>query len=174
MAQHYIKRIRPISKWSKLMLPLNKIKYFPPQFIIRDPVAEGVNLALKQGYEVAVAFFNFKNWQELSEQLGELSFRQFIKNLKKIFLAVIQHELEDNQIIIVHDHYCDGLTLILKVDHSRDCVTEIDQKLKKIVREAEKFLHIQIKPIIDTGYMFVEKKYFSSVQEWQKKGQIRI
>ncbi|WP_264740731.1 hypothetical protein [Cytobacillus firmus] len=116
------------------MLPLNKIKYFPPQFIIRDPVAEGVNLALKQGFEVAVAVLNFKNWQDLSEQLGEHSFGQFIKNIKKIFLAVIQRELEDNQIIIVHDHNSDSLALILKVDHSRDCVTEIDQTLKKIVR----------------------------------------
>ncbi|MBX9974181.1 EAL domain-containing protein [Cytobacillus firmus] len=168
MVHHYLKRFKPIGNWGKLMLPLNKIKYFPPQFIVRDPVAEGVNLALKQGFEVAVAVFNFKNWQELSEQLGELSFRQFIKYIKKIFLAVIQQELEDNQIIIVHDHYSDGLALILKVDHSRDCVTEIDQTLKKIVREAEKYIHNDaphIKPIIDAGYMFVEKKYYSSVQE---------
>ncbi|WP_342025698.1 EAL domain-containing protein [Cytobacillus pseudoceanisediminis] len=168
MVHHYIKRFKPVGNWGKLMLPLNKIKYFPPQFIIRDPIAEGVNLALKQGFEVAVAVFNFKNWQDLSEQLGELSFRQFIKNIKIIFLAVIQRELEDNQIIIVHDHYSDGLALILKVDHSRDCVTEIDQTLKKIVKEAEKYIHNDtphIKPVIDTGYMFVEKKYYSSVQE---------
>lgn len=168
MVHHYIKRFNPIGNWGKLMLPLNKIKYFPPQFIIRDPVAEGVNLALKQGFEVAVAVFNFRNWQDLSEQLGELSFRQFIKNIKKIFLAVIQRELEENQIIILHDHYSDGLALILKVDHSRDCVTEIDQTLKKIVREAENYINIDtphIKQVIDAGYMFVEKKHHSSVQE---------
>ncbi|GLB59700.1 EAL domain-containing protein [Cytobacillus sp. NCCP-133] len=168
MVRQCLKNINLISKWGKLVLPLQKIKYFPPQFVIRDPVAKGVNRVLEQGSEVAVAVFNIKNLPELSELLGDMGFWEFMNMLKSTFKKVIEHELEDEKIISLLDYYNDDLTLVLKVDYSRDCVTEIDQTMKKIVRQSEKILFKEmpyIEPVFDIGYMFVEKKYCSSVRE---------
>ncbi len=154
-------------KWLKLFLPLDKLRFYPPQFIIRDPVAKGVKKAFANGYEVAVVVFNIKNLSELLDQLGIQGYTKYISALKKSFQSVIKQEVGEDEIIALHDYFSDGLTLLKKVDLKRHSVTEIEKEMKKIVLEAEKNLYIDmphIRPVFDTGYMFVEKRQYS-IQE---------
>ncbi|MFO1445306.1 EAL domain-containing protein [Bacillus sp. Bva_UNVM-123] len=159
--------------WLKMFLPTEKLRFYPPQFVLRDPIAKGVKTAFASGNEVAVTVFNIKNLHELLEQLGTRGYAQYIASLKKTFRSVIKQEVGEDDIIALHDHSSDGLTFLKKVDHRRHSVTDIDKKMKKIAREAEKSLHAEmphVRPIFDTGYMFIEKRQYS-IQEAILKAQ---
>jgi EAL domain-containing protein (putative c-di-GMP-specific phosphodiesterase class I) len=159
--------IKNLLNWGKIVLPLKRIRYYPPQFIIRDPVEQGVKSAFKQGYEVAILVFNIKNLKDLKCHLGEQTYNSYIKNLKQNIRQVVKKELPDEDVIILHDHYGDGFSLFLRVDHNRNCVTEIDAALNKILKEVERIqgqaFHTTI-PEFETGFMFIEKKHYS-IQE---------
>ncbi|MFE8696679.1 EAL domain-containing protein [Cytobacillus sp. FJAT-53684] len=159
--------LKSFSKWMKIFLPLPKMRFYPPQFIVRDPITKGVKRAFKSGNEVAIVVFTIKNLRELSNQLGQLGYTKFIACLKKTFREVIKLEIEEDDIIALHDYSSDGLTLFLSIDHNHHCVTEIDKRMRKIIREVEKNLYAEMpaaQPIFDTGYMFIEKKHYS-IQE---------
>lgn len=157
-------KMKELIQWGKLFLPLSSIRFFPPPFKLRNPVVKGVKVAFHQGYEVAVIVFNIKNFKELFEQLGEFHYRQYKKSLKQYFQMAIEMELQKSEIITLDDFYSDGLTLTIKVDHDRNAISEIDVVMKKISQDVEHNLLIEyptIQIIFDTGYMFVEKKYYS-------------
>lgn len=160
-------------KWLKFFLPLDKLRFYPPQFIIRDPVATGVKKAFANGYEVAVVVFNIKNLSELLEQLGFQGYSKFISILKLSFQETIKLEVGEADIIALHDYFSDGLTFLKKVDHNCHSVTDIEKSMKKIVLEVEKNLYAEmphIRPVFDTGYMFIEKRQYS-IQEAILKAQ---
>lgn len=165
--------LKSFRKWLKFFLPLDKLRFYPPQFIIRDPVSKGVKKAFASGYEVAVIVFNIKNLSELLEQLGIQGYTKYIASLKKCFQEAIEQVVGEDDIISLHDYSSDGLTLLKKVDHKRHCVTEIEIGMKKIVMEVEKSLHAEmshVRPVFDTGYMFIEKRQYS-IQEAILKAQ---
>lgn len=163
MVRH-IKTLRNLCSWGKILLPLNSMRYYPPQFILRDPITQGVRRAFKQGYEVAIIVFNLNNIRQVHEQLGELQYHRFIKSLKSSFHETVSIEVPKKEILTLHDYYSDGLTLLLKVDHNRNCVSEIDQLMNKILLESEKKLsntYSSAKLKFEAGYMFIEKKHYS-------------
>jgi EAL domain-containing protein (putative c-di-GMP-specific phosphodiesterase class I) len=164
MVYRYNDKMKEMIQWGKIFLPLTSIRFFPPQFRLRNPIVEGVKLAFHQGNEVAVIVFNIKNFKGLFEQLGEFHYRQYNKSLKQYFQMAIKKELQKSEIITLDDYYSDGLTLTIKVDHDRNAISEIDVLMKKISQDVERNLLIgypAIQITFDTGYMFVEKKYYS-------------
>lgn len=159
--------LRNLINWAKIVLPLHKIRYYPPQFVIRNPVIEVVNKAFKEGYEVAIVVFNINNLREVCDYLGENNYTLFIKSLKKHFRLVIEKELDQDDVLVLHDYYSDGLTLFLRIDHKRSGVSEIDSIMKKVLKESESKLNAEFSisyAEFASGYMFVEKKHYS-VQE---------
>ena len=145
--------------WGKIMLPHSTICYYPPQFILRNPVVSGVKKAFNGGFEVAVIAYTIKNHQELASQLGEESWK-FHKALKRNFKAVIEKEIEKEDMIVLHDYYSDSLSIFMRIDHNRFCISEIDAKMKKILREAESRIFHEyptVQPIFDTGFIFIDK-----------------
>lgn len=166
MAGQIIKKVKALFQWGKILLPLNQLRYFPPRFVIRDPIAEGVKKAFKMDFETAVIVYNIKNLQELSDQLGETEYVRFISLMKKTFQKVIAQEVNDD-LIALHDYYSDGLALFIRVNHNIHSVSDIDSTMKKILRESEKMMFPelgQIKPKFETGYMFIQRKHYS-IQE---------
>lgn len=160
-------KLKNILRWGKIVLPLKRIRYYPPQFIVRDPVVDGVKTAFREGFEVAIVVFNIVNLKDLMNQLGEQKYTAFIRELKQHFSKVIQKEIPDEEILVLHDYYSDGFTLFLKVGHDRNSVLEIDVCLKKILKEVENKLGQAIQsggPEFESGYMFIEKKHYS-IQE---------
>lgn len=147
---------------------------YPPQFVIRDPIIEGVRKAFDQGHEVAVIVFNISNIKDIYEQLNEMQYIDFIIKLKMNFQEVIQEQIEDDDLLLLHDYNSDGVTLFIKVDHEQHCISEIDQVMKKVLIEAEKRICSQFLSLIiqfESGYMFVEKKQYSIQEAILKAGQ---
>ncbi len=145
--------------WGKIMLPHSSLCYYPPQFILRDPVVTGVKKAFNSGCEVAVIAYTIKNHRELAAQLGGETWK-YHKALKRHFKAVIELEIEKEDMIVLHDYYSDSLSLFIRIDHNRHCISEIDGKMKKILREAESRIFHEyptVQPIFDTGFIFIDK-----------------
>lgn len=147
---------------------------YPPQFVVRDPIIQGVQKAFNQGHEVAVIVFNISNMKDIYEHLSEIQYIDFIKKMKMNFQQVIQEQIEDDDLLLLHDYNSDGITLFIKVDHEQHCISEIDQVMKKVLRETEARLGSQFLSLFiqfESGYMFVEKKQYSIQEAILKAGQ---
>ncbi|MFY4775545.1 hypothetical protein [Metabacillus sp. RGM 3146] len=73
------KRLR---KWSKLLLPTKHLRYYPPQFVLRNPVLEGVYSAVSNGKKVAVVVANLLSMKDLTQQLEPAQFQNCLQELK--------------------------------------------------------------------------------------------
>nr|WP_263325000.1 EAL domain-containing protein [Neobacillus sp. Marseille-Q6967] len=163
MGCQYIEKAKRFMQWGKILLPLSSIRYYPPQFILRNPVLEGVKTAFDDGHEAAVIVFNLINQRDILIQLGKSSYSQLLKSLKRFFQQYIKQEVNSKKVIALHDYYGDGITLIIKLSRDRHSISNLDLLMKKIAYEVEHKLIKQypsIKPVFETGYMFVEKNEF--------------
>lgn len=164
----YINKVKSMIQWGKIFLPLSSLRYYPPQFALRNPVLEGVKSAFVDGHEVAVVAFNIKNLQELAEQLGPVDYSRYINTMKKYFRLAVERKLPKDDVISLHDYYGYGVALIIKVDYDRHCISEIDAMMTKVILDVEQNIGIYYSPIlsqIEAGYMFVEKKDHYSLEE---------
>jgi EAL domain-containing protein (putative c-di-GMP-specific phosphodiesterase class I) len=164
MIRRYIEKLKNVMQWGKILLPLSSIRFYPPQFILRNPVLEGVTAAINNGHEVAVIVFNLKNINEISDYLGQFQYSQLLKQIKKAFRLTIEQEIVKRDIITLHDFYGEGLTLFIKVDYVHHCLSEINTIVGKIIYSVEKKLqrlYPSLLPEFESGYMFVEKKNYS-------------
>lgn len=168
------KSLNNLLQWRKVVWPLRSIRMYPPQFVVRDPIIQGVQKAFNQGHEVAVIVFNISNMKDIYEHLSEIQYIDFIKKMKMNFQQVIQEQIEDDDLLLLHDYNSDGITLFIKVDHEQHCISEIDQVMKKVLRETETRLGSQFLSLFiqfESGYMFVEKKQYSIQEAILKAGQ---
>jgi EAL domain-containing protein (putative c-di-GMP-specific phosphodiesterase class I) len=173
MIRRSIDKVKDIMQWGKILLPLSSLRYYPPQFVLRNPVLEGVIAAFQTGHEVAVIVFNLQNIAELAEQLGTHQHQQLQRQIKKAFREIVKEELAERDIISLHDYYGEGLTLILQVDHDCHYISEMDRIMKNLSQQVEKRmtkLYHSIQLQFDSGYMFVDKRHYS-VQESIEKAQ---
>ncbi|WP_316571547.1 EAL domain-containing protein [Neobacillus sp. YIM B06451] len=167
MVRQYVTKATQFMQWGKIVLPLSSIKFFPPQFVLRNPVAQGVKNAFREGYEAAVIVFNLKNLKELADFLGPAEFPKFMGRFREVFREAVETEVEEEDIISLHDFYGDGLSLFVRVGHDRNGLSVIDSIMRKVAGTGRRELHNEFptaQMVLETGYMFVEKKHYS-VQE---------
>ena len=69
----------------QLFFPLRQIRYYPPRFILRNPVVEGVSKALQKGYEVALIVYKIKNMSNLNQRFGYDEVKQITGRLRTKF-----------------------------------------------------------------------------------------
>ncbi|EOR24209.1 EAL domain-containing protein [Cytobacillus oceanisediminis] len=146
--------------WGKLFLPAKCIKYFPPSFVLRDPIIHQVEKAMNNGYEVAVIVMDITNLHRIKQQLETEDFFHYIRVLKKSFRTTIQSTVS-NEIIAIHDYNPNGLTMFIRWEQGTECLAMLDGLVKKIIHNVESGLRASgsIHPVFNTGYMFIEKKY---------------
>jgi EAL domain-containing protein (putative c-di-GMP-specific phosphodiesterase class I) len=164
MIRRYMEKVKNVMQWGKILLPLSSIRFYPPQFNLRNPVLEGVTAAINNGHEVAVIVFNLKDINEISDYLGQFQYSQLLKQIKKAFRQTIEQEIAKQDIITLHDFYGEGLTLFIKVDYVHQGLSEINTIVGKIIYSVEKKLqrvYTSLQPEFESGYMFVEKKNYS-------------
>lgn len=164
MVYRTFERVKKILQWGKLFMPLSTIRYYPPQFIIRNPVLTGVKRSLQDGHEVAVIVFHLKNLKDLSEQLGSDDYPKYIHTVKKLFQQAVKYEISEDDLITLTDYNGDSVALFIKVDYERHSISEIDMMMNIVLFTAEKNLKTQfphIFPAFQTGYMFIEKALYS-------------
>lgn len=164
MACRYMKKVKSVMQWGKIILPLSSIRYYPPQFTLRNPLIEGVSEAFKAGHEVAVIVFKLSNLKDLLEQTEIQQHSKFMKNIKKFFQIVVERVVSPKEVITLHDYYGDGISLLITVDHDRHSISNIDIMMKEITDEVtQRFIKLypSMHPTFEEGYMFVDKHDFS-------------
>ncbi|WP_394234512.1 EAL domain-containing protein [Niallia oryzisoli] len=151
--------------WWKLLLPLRQIRFFPPRFIIRDPIVEGVSHAFKRGNEVAIIVYNIRNMLDLNQSFSSREIEKATPIIKKTFREIIEREQElrkDNMILIDY-HYGDGFSIYVPVeDADEQRVFDVDALMSKFSIELNHALssdEVTSQIIFDKGYMFIEKRY---------------
>lgn len=164
MADRFLEKAKGLIKWGRILLPNSSLRFYPPQFTLRNPVIEGVKAAFKAGHEVVVVVFNLQNINELTELLGGVKHTKLLKQLKVFFQEAALEELQKQDIISLHDFYNDGLTLFVQVDYNQHYLSEIERVMKKLTNNVEgKFYNLYPSGQFqfDAGYMFVDKRYYS-------------
>ncbi|WHX99839.1 EAL domain-containing protein [Neobacillus sp. DY30] len=164
MGCRYIKKVKNVMQWGKLILPLSSIRYYPPQFTLRNPLMEGVKNAIGAGHEVAVIVFKLSNLHDLIEQADSQQHSKLLTKMKKLFQTVVEQTVNPKELITLHDYYGEGVTLLITVDHERHSISNIDILLETITNEVSESYFKQYStsyPIFDVGYMFIDKYDFS-------------
>jgi hypothetical protein len=97
----YMKKVKSVMQWGKILLPLSSIRYYPPQFTLRNPLIEGVSNAFRAGHEVAVIVFKLRNQKELLEQTEVQQQSKLLKTMKKLFQIVVEQEVNPKVVIFM-------------------------------------------------------------------------
>ncbi|WP_462411114.1 EAL domain-containing protein [Neobacillus sp. Marseille-QA0830] len=167
MVRKYFQKVKNILSWGKIFMPLSSLRIYPPQFVLRDPVVEGVKAAFEAGVDVAVIVFNVQYYNELAKLQGQSEYFMLMNSLKESFRSAVLKEINQQQIITLHDFYGDGLTLFIRVDSEQHLVFEIERVKDKLIQEVEGYL-VKLFPSVrfqfESGYMFVDKRY-GSIQD---------
>ncbi|WP_243459247.1 EAL domain-containing protein [Metabacillus bambusae] len=153
-------QFRRIKKWNKLFLPHHKLRYYPPKFVLRDPVLEGVYRALSNGQQVAVVVISTSNLRELSQQLELNQLNEYKEELRIGFKHIFEDSVYKNDLLVVHDYYSDGLTIFLKINDEKQSVMQIENMLKTLTPKLERWIYTKypyFNHTFDIGYMFIER-----------------
>lgn len=155
------KQFRRFKKWNKLFLPLHKLRYYPPKFVLRDPVLEGVYQAITSGQQVAVIVINVSSLREFSQQLETNQLYEFKNDLKIGFKHVFDDSIYKNDLLVVHDYYSEGLTIFLRINDEKQSVVHIEKMLRVLMPQLEKWIFAKypyFHHTFEIGYMFMERK----------------
>ncbi|WP_273125664.1 EAL domain-containing protein [Metabacillus sp. HB246100] len=156
MEKHY----RRIKKWSKLFYPQHKLKYYPPKFVLRDPVLERVYFALSGGQQVAAIVISISNLRELSQQLESRQLSDYKSELKAGFKEIFDESKYKDDLLVVHDYYSEGLTVFIKINDDKQSVVHIESLLRTLTPKLERWMYTKypyFQHSFEIGYMFVER-----------------
>ncbi len=164
MIRKSAERVEKILRWGKIFLPLSSLRYYPPKFILRDPLYSGVKAAFQAGYEVAVIVFCLKSSKELMEQLGQAHYLKYIRNVKMMFQRAVEQEISRDDLIALCDYFNEGASLFINIDYDRHSISEIEGLISRVAFAVERRIKSQypnLYPQLEAGYMFIEKNHFS-------------
>jgi EAL domain-containing protein (putative c-di-GMP-specific phosphodiesterase class I) len=153
-------KLNGVFQWGKIILPLSSLRYYPPQFILRNPVLSGVKEAFLKGLDVVVIVFTLKNIDQLAEQLGPTHYPKFMNSIKKYFQQAIEQEVSVKNLVSLNETQSSGIALFLKVDYEKHYISDIEKIMNKVrltVEDDMKLKYPAILPQFTNGYMFVDK-----------------
>ncbi|MGM0875464.1 MAG: EAL domain-containing protein [Bacillota bacterium] len=156
------KHFRRIKKWNKLFLPQHKLRYYPPKFVLRDPVLEGVYHAMSSGQQVAVVVISVSNLRELSQQLEPNQLEEYKKELRIGFKIIFEGSTYKDNLLVAHDYYSDGLTIFLKINDEKQSVMHIEKMLRTLMLKLERWIYAKypyFNHTFEIGYMFIERQH---------------
>lgn len=162
-----------IYNWFKIFLPPSNIKYYPPTFIVRNPIMSSVKVALKDGYEVALLSFYVENFNDLSRKLGNKGLENYFQILKREFYKCIENIFNED-VLVVHDYQSEGLTAILRQNinnHSLEVLALNSKHIEECLERNMKQAFPNIDSTFNTGYMFVEKNQLDLFEAMNKAHQ---
>ncbi|WP_246945696.1 EAL domain-containing protein [Bacillus pinisoli] len=148
-----------MNKWGKLALPQKHLRFYPPTFILRDPIVEGVELCFKQGHQAAMIVFNHANLDELLHNHEIQNIKLYNKMVKDLFIKATKDVFPDQLIISMHNHLVNGHAIIVKVEHE-NCVSEIEKLMNEIMSIVLTQLSQHYREVsfqFESGYIFIER-----------------
>jgi EAL domain-containing protein (putative c-di-GMP-specific phosphodiesterase class I) len=144
-----------LKKWCRIFLPYRQLRFYPPSFVLRNPIVEGVEKCFKNGHQAAVIVFNQSSHQE------QINSKQYKSDIKDFFKHSIQQVFADDNIISLHNHSSDGHALIIKIQQKKkESFFEIETLINEILNSVHLKLsrkYIDGSFAFDTGYMFIEE-----------------
>ncbi|WP_096156780.1 MULTISPECIES: EAL domain-containing protein [Bacillus] len=153
--------------WLKLLLPTKSLRYYPSIYVLRNPIEQSIRKTMKQGFDIAVIAFYIPNKTQIGEQIGQEQCninKEKIKNLVK--QKVIKH-IGDDHIVCLLDQYSDTLSLIVKLESSKACSVQFDNKIKEMITDLQWDMlkdHTMSKLNASYGFVFLNLKE-QSVEE---------
>lgn len=155
-----VKKYNQCVQLGQLFFPLRQIRYYPPRFTLRDPVVEGVSKALKKGYEVALIVYKIKNISNLNQRFCYDEVKQMAGRLRTKFKEIVKQNMDEDQILLLDYHFSEGFTIYInfKEDYEGNCVSDINQLMKRICQDLQGCLIDGFYFEFDKGYMFIQKK----------------
>lgn len=164
------KLLATVLQWGKIILPTKYLKFFPPLFLLRNPVIQSVQKVRKNGNNVALVVIRLKDMKQLRIELGPQNFERLLKTYKKIIKKVVERHIPTNDLIILHDYYYDGFSLFLKVKNEAYSFNSLESLVELLIQNIKEEI-AQIKGIpfcqLDVGYMFLEKNGQTTIEEIQ-------
>ena len=144
----------------QLFFPLRQIRYYPPRFILRNPVVEGVSQALQKGYEVALIVYKIKNMSNLNQRFEYDEVKQITGRLRTKFKEIVQQNINEDQIILLDYHFSEGFTIYINFneDYEGNSVYDINQLMTRICQKLHEVSINGFNFEFDKGYMFIQKK----------------
>lgn len=161
------KHISRLKKWSKLFVRQNKLRYYPPKFVLRDPILEGVYQAMTHGHQVVVVVITISNLREFSQQFEPAQLKDYKRELREGFKEVLEHSPFSEDLLVVHDYYSEGLTIFFKINDDKQSVIHIEKLIRNLLPKLERYMYIKypyFKQSFEVGYMFIERAH-STIQE---------
>lgn len=162
--KNYVNGKNVVGKWLKLFSPSSKLRFYPPQFIIRNPMIKAVAESFAQKYEVTVIVFKVDNLINLKKSMGEKDFHTFFSKLKRTFKQVISELVAKEDILILHDYNSDSITFLKRTNCTEKRLRQIDQLIATIIHKVEFSMQKENSTYVfslSTGYMFVEKTNYA-------------
>ncbi|WP_199880704.1 EAL domain-containing protein [Bacillus massiliglaciei] len=151
-----------MTNWFKVFMPLSRLQFYPPKFIIRNPVVRIVERSFDEGFHVIVSVFNLHNLTEIRENLSSKEYPLFLAALRAAFKESVLAVMKAEDILNLHDHNSVGLTLIHRTENCRKTIAEMDGILFDIEEQVQRLMSgfsPELKRLsIRRGYMFLEKE----------------
>ena len=158
------KEKKTFQKWLKIILPTNKLRYYPSVFVLRNPIEQLIRKADKQGNEVVIISFYIPNKAQVVDQLGQEHFIMKRKRMKEIFKKCAIKHINDDQIVCLVDQYSDTLSLVAKMKPNEACSIQINKKIKDIITDFQlKITDTYPNSIVklDYGYLFLNLNQYT-------------
>lgn len=143
----------------KIMLPSKYLRYYPPIYILRNPIEQRVTHTLKKGFQVAVISFYFPDLENIISKIGRRKYMACREVIKAQLKKVIGQTFTEEEIVCLHEQYSDGISLLLKVDERFHSTTELESRLDKVraAIEARKYRQLDNQHLcVQSGYVFLE------------------
>lgn len=115
MTAKWGKRIKLL--WS-LPFPNQALKYFPPEFIIRDPLLSLVHAYRRKGLHFALIVIHLSDFQSLLAKIPYPQSQKLLQQLKKEFIDILKKSFTDNQTLGVKQFSPEDFTVIFKIDQA--------------------------------------------------------
>lgn len=111
----WVKRIKLL--WS---LPFSNraLRYFPPEFIIRDPLLSLIDAYRRQGLHFGLIVVHLNDFQSVLAKIPYSQSQKLLQQLKNEFIDVLKKNFTDNQILGAKQFGPEDFTVIFKIDQA--------------------------------------------------------
>ncbi len=154
-----------IKNWSKILFPQKFLRFYPPSFVLRNPLIEGIDKCFKEGHQAVVIIFNHTNQEDIIHQFNISDRKKYKQKVKECFITTIRDVFQDTSIISIHNYSSNGHALIIKLEYEKESLYEIEQLINQISCTVMSQITNQfneVSCVLDTGYMFIERKQQST------------
>ncbi|GIQ70312.1 EAL domain-containing protein [Xylanibacillus composti] len=106
---------RKASVWGKLLLPDRMLKFFPPSFIVRDPVHALLDKLYRQGESCAILLVHWNNYAWIASSLSKHELSDFRSRAKlAVKQACVQH-LEASNLVALQQYCEENICVFVRV-----------------------------------------------------------